>query len=187
MLRDRRKCTNGHILLHSHSCLHRLLSQSVVNHSLGASCVWSSTPPQIIIYGPAPGTWSNTPEMVCILLLFSPSSCCFDHQTPVGVVSSEQLLVRTSPAESVVWWWCVKFGSISCRCVCLSGRLLYQWQWLLVVWSGKRGAVSCCHIILSDSDHLSTTPLAGSLDHFQFSAIPSPLSLCSIVLMMLRQ
>ena len=175
MLRDRRKCTNGHILLHSHSCLHRLLSQSVVNHSLGASCVWSSTPPQIIIYGPAPGTWSNTPVMVCILLMFSPSSCCFDHQTPVGVVSSEQLLVHPAHGLAV----CETWNSILSMCLCLSGRLLYQWQWLLVVWSGKPGAVSCCHIILSDSDHLSTTPLAGSLDHFQFSAIPSPLSLCS--------
>ena len=76
-------------------------------------------------------------------------------------------------------WQCVKLGILSCPCVCVcldgyftSGKGCW--------WSGLGNLQqypvvgSCCHIILSDSDHLSTTPLAGSLDHFQFSAIPSP-------------
>ena len=83
-----------------------LFSQSVVNHSLGVSCAWSSTPQQIIVYGPVPGTWSNTPGMVCILLLlFSPSSCCFHHQTPVGVVSSEQPQVHSPHGVAVCETW----------------------------------------------------------------------------------
>ena len=123
-----------------------LFSQSVVNHRLGVSCAWSSTPQQIIVYGPVPGTWSNTPGMVCILLLlFSPSSCCFHHQTPVGVVSSEQLLVHPAHGLAV----CETWNSILSMCLCLSGRLLYQWQRLLVVRSGKPAAVSCRWILLS--------------------------------------
>ena len=183
ILRDRRKCTNGHILLHSHSCLHRLLSQSVVNHSVGASCVWSSTPPQIIIYGPAPGTWCNTPEMVCILLLFSPSSCCFDHQTPVGVVSSEQLLVH--PPQSLSFGggvWNLELYPVVVS-VCLDGYFTSgNGCW----WSGL-GNLEQYPVVTSSCLTVTTCLLPLWLDHWiTFNSLQyHHLSLS--VLMMLRQ